>query len=248
MQNLCWSLARVFCVIAAITGAASPAWAGGLSVSPVLVNMGAGQHSTAITLSNGGDQPQRIQAEVFRWTRVDGEDVLKADSQTLLNPPLFEMAPGGSQIVRLGFRRGALPPPDRESAYRVFFQEVPRTGAEPGAGTVTRLQMVLRIGVPMFMAPAAPRPALEWSASAKAGKLKLQLDNRGNIHVRVSKLRVSHPPAGAEQAVEGFFYVFPGETQVWTLAAGTAGARGPLLLDALTDNGSVHVELPIKTD
>lgn len=226
-----------------ITGAA---YAGGFTVSPVLVSLDAGQRSTAITLTNGSGQPQRIQAEIMRWSKsASGEDVLEPESKILLNPPLFDLAPGASQIVRLGFRSNAMPPTDRESTWRVFFQEVPREDAD---GNTQQLQMVLRVGVPVFAAPKSSTRSLKWSAQRQADKLVVRLDNQGNVHARVSNLRVSQPPSGAEQKAEGFVYVFAGHTQKWTLPAAQLAGSAPLFLDAMTDGGAVHVELPLAQD
>ena len=238
ISGACGRLAWILILLSALSG---PALAAGFSVSPVLVELDSGQRSTVITLSNGGEQTQRIQAEVFRWTRVNGEDVLEPDPRVLLNPPLFELAPGGSQIVRLGFRGGPLPPSERETAFRVFFQEVPR--AEDAANTA--LRMVLRVGVPVFVEPEKPLEDLRWRATLAGEQLNLSLENRGNQRARVAQLRVAQGEA-APQAVDGFNYVFPGESRVWTVPASGMTASAPLRVDALMNQGSVHVELPLQ--
>lgn len=232
-----WRWAALSVLLA--TGAAQ---AGGFGVSPVRISWPEAQRSTALTVSNGGEETQRIQAEVFRWTRVNGEDVLTPETALLLNPPLFELAPGGTQIVRLGFRGGKVPAADNESAYRVFFQEVPR---EIGV-TGTQLRMVLRVGVPVFVPPVAPKPNLQWSGSSLSDALRIQLRNAGNTHARIANLRIIQEPARVEQTVEGFFYVFPGETQGWTLPGARDLAGGPIQLEALTDAGAVKLELPLQ--
>lgn len=218
-----------------------PALAGGFTVSPVLISLEAGQRSTAVTLTSGSDQPQRIQAEVYRWSRVNGVDVLEPEPRLLLNPPLFDLAPGAAQVVRLGFKAQALPSPERESAYRVIFQEVPH----PEAGGASQLNMVLRVSVPAFAAPRAPQRGQAWKAYPSEAGLQLEFENRGNVHLRVANLRVRQPPSGEELTAQGFVYVFPGQTQRWTLPAQVA-AGSPLLVDVLSDDGPLHVELPVQ--
>ncbi|HUP91870.1 MAG TPA: fimbria/pilus periplasmic chaperone [Solimonas sp.] len=217
------------------------ALAGSFTVAPVRVQLAAGQRATSVTLTNVSAEPQRIQAEALRWTREGGEDVYHEDAQLLLNPPLFELAPGASQIVRLGFRPGAVPPADRESAFRVYFQEVPKDKAPQGP----ELRLVLRIGVPVFVAPAQPAGAqLDWSAGSEAaGQTRISLTNRGDQHTRISDLKLSQaamPPAKAD----GFTYVFPGETYSWLVQTPALSTGRAVELDALTDQGPVHVQLP----
>lgn len=211
----------------------------GIGVSPVRVTMPPGQRTASITLTNAVDMPRRVQTEVFRWTRVAGEDVLTPEPGILVNPPLFDVPPGGSQVIRLGFRAGFKPPPTRETAYRIFFQEVPRELAATGQ----QLQMVLRIGVPVFALPERAVPSLHWAAASGPASTFIGLRNAGNTHVRVAGLRVATSPGAEPQTVPGFVYVFPGESHQWNL---DSASHGMLRLDALTDAGPVHVELPVQ--
>jgi fimbrial chaperone protein len=232
---------RNWILAAAVAVALCPPAQAGIGVSPVRVTIPAGQRSTAITLSNGSDVSRRVQIEVYRCTRSNGEDVLTPEPGVLLNPPLFDLVPGGSQVVRLGFRAGSAPPPQSETAFRVFFQEVPHEQT----ASARQLRMVLRIGVPVFAQPERPLQAQRWSATASGGVTVLALHNDGNTHVRLADLRVFSAPGGAPLALPGFAYVFPGETHRWTL---DVAATGNLRLEGMTDAGPLHAELPVQTE
>lgn len=229
-----WSTEALLILGAALLATASlSALAGGLTVAPVRLGLAPGQRSTSISVGNAAAQAQTVQVEAFRWTRVDGEDRYEPGPELLVNPPLFELAPGASQLVRVGLRAPANEGAER--AYRIFLQEVPRERPLGGA----QLNMVLRIGIPVFIGVSGAAPALDWRLrSAGAGKVEIALANRGRAHARVFDLKL------ADAAAPGFAYVFPGETYRWTLDA-PAGAS-TLGLSAQTDEGPVRVELPLS--
>src|SRR5712692_6344838 len=98
--------------------------AGSLHVSPVRLVLSQAQPTTILTLQNDGDQATVVQLEVMDWSQTDGEDIYTPTTGLLANPPIFTVLPGGTQTVRIGLRRP--PDPQRERAYRLYLQEVPR--------------------------------------------------------------------------------------------------------------------------
>ena len=100
----------------------------------------------------------------------------------IVNPPIFKLAPGESQLVRLASRMG--PPRDNEAAYRVVFSEVPPKDAprsEPG------FRIALAMDIPVYLEPAAAAApaAIQWNAERTATGLRLRASNPGNMHYRI---------------------------------------------------------------
>ena len=231
--------------------AATPAARQGLTVSPVQTTLAAGQRATSVTMSNGTTEEKVIQAEVVRWTHVNGEDHYEPATDLLVNPPLFKLPPNASQIVRVGYAK--VPPPgEREMQYRLYLQEVPVQANGPAAegGGGAQLKMLLRLGVPVFVAPASPAPeALQWHAQRKGADVELQLTNAGNTHVRAAEIALGPHGGAVEQFARAstFAYVFPGETHSWVLQPVLASTQRQLTVQVRTDKGETRVEIPLAS-
>jgi fimbrial chaperone protein len=210
---------------------------GGFAVSPVRLDLAPGARATSITLSNSGDIEKTVQVEAFRWTQVDGEDRYEPVTDLVVNPPVFKLSPRGRQVIRAGFRGGA-PSNGEESAYRLYFQELAddRSAVEGG------LRMLLRIGVPLFVAPASTAPAATaWRViGAGTDDAQLEVSNHGNTHLRLSNVAV-HDSAGRIFDLPGFAYVLPGQSRRWTLPRDPAP---PLRVAAQSDLGALDAALP----
>ncbi len=237
---------RLLALIAGL--AASCAGAADLGVSPVRVELNARQDRQAITVSNRGAEPVLIQAETVAWGQTDGEDKYSPTRELLVNPPLFTIPPGGSQIVRVGLRRPV--DAERELSYRVFLREVP--GAPPpGAGDKgQQIRVLLELRLPVYVAPARPQPAQSWQARRSAdGSIELEFANSGNVHVVVGGLRLLAAGAGPGAAplaeVTGGGAVLAGQRRIWHLTPPVHGGRF-FVLEVRGENGSQHVALDLE--
>ena len=119
--------------------------AGGLAVSPITINFAAATPMQSVEISNPGDQPTEVQIRAFAWTIEHGEDLLTPTRDIGFSPPMFRLEPGAKQTVRLASLR---PPGQQERAYRLFVDQLP---GPPQAG---RLEMPVRMSLPLFTAPA----------------------------------------------------------------------------------------------
>jgi fimbrial chaperone protein len=193
--------------------------AGSFQVNPIRVELGKGATNAAIKVRNDGDEAVVIQASVLAWTQSNGQDAYAPTTEALVTPPVMTVAPGAEQVVRVGLRRG--PDPQRELAYRVFLQEVPPP-PKPG---FSGLQVALRVGLPVFVAPVAPATRkLEWSARiALDGAILLMASNAGNAHVQVTDVELSAPRWTHNESL--LVYVLAGQTHERKLAAPLTGKR-----------------------
>lgn len=221
---------------------AEAAGAGSFQVNPVRVDLGPGTTSASVVVRNDGADPVVVQASAMRWTQRDGIDVYEAAPEAIVVPPIATIEPGAMQIVRIGLRRA--PDPTRELAYRLYVQELP----PPSAPGFSGLQVALRIGLPVFVAPSTPASArIEWSAQREGeAKLRLTARNVGNAHLQISDFALHREGAGEPIARESLLsYVLAGETRHWVLplAAANPPVEGTVRLRAWTDAG--ELDLPV---
>src|SRR3546814_5352214 len=81
----------------------------------------------------------------------------------MVSPPMFTIAPGTQQLVRV-VRVGGTPAANGEQSYRLLIDEVP----DPTAPSKTTLNFVLRYSVPVFIGNADSAPELNWNSTAMA--------------------------------------------------------------------------------
>lgn len=219
----------------------------GISLVPITVTLDAKRPADAVTLTNGTADNKVFQAEVLSWSRENGEDHYTPSKDMLVSPPMFRVAAGAKQVVRVGLKSRAEASSPVEKTYRLFLQEVPEnapvTTSEAG-GAVLRLLM--RFGIPIFVKPSKLQPeSMDWKARAgKDGSIALSVHNNGNRHLKVSEIKFES--AGKSAGTESFAYVFPGETYTWMLKPDVPIKAGNATVSARTDDGPVHAALALQ--
>ena len=225
--------------------AVAQAHAANFTVSPVRVELSAQRPVAALTIRNEmADESVVVQLRTVAWTQQDGREVHADTTDLLATPPIFTLAPGASQILRVGLRRPV--EGSQEIAYRLFVREVP---PEPKPG-FTGLMTALEMSIPLFAKPRTPvAPALEWRLKAGSdGNYSLVVRNDGNAHAQVANLALSVPDATEPLGTyPGFAYLLPGQAREIALRRGAQSplpAQGsPLKLTAYTDAGDIALSL-----
>ncbi|WP_312074703.1 MULTISPECIES: molecular chaperone [Acinetobacter] len=189
--------------------------AAGFSVSPIKVNLTPENNKVmSLRVHNSSNELVALQAEVMGWNQKDGKDLYESKTREILvTPPIFTVPPGETQIIRVGLRR----PLDlkQELSYRLFLQELP----PPIPNKFQGLQMVMRMSLPVFVAPATGQASsdLSWRIhQVNKGNLILESHNRGNGHAQVTELRLKLPN-GQELVQTGNTYLLPGSKQEWSI-------------------------------
>jgi fimbrial chaperone protein len=234
------ALSQAVCGLA-LLAAVFRAEGGSFAVMPVRVTLSASQPVASIRIQNQDREPVVVQLEATAWSQQDGRDVHEATREVLATPPIFTIAPGGSQIVRLGLRRA--PDPHRELTYRLFVHEVP---PPPGPG-FKGLRVALRISIPVFVAPpVAAAPVLQWRAAQDAaGALTVGLNNTGNAHIQVAEFRVAEPAGKVVGTRQIPAYVLAGQSRGWAFPV-KASRGAPLRIFATTDSGDVQAAIVVE--
>lgn len=212
---------------------ATAARAGGLGVSPIVLDFDAKSPARALWLSNAGDHTLHGQLRVFRWTQINGEDHLEATRDLVLSPPMLELAAGDQQLVRV---IRTAPYPAGEQAYRILVNELPDASADAHSG----LSFVMEFSVPVFVGSGAP-PQLSWSLRAEAGQAVLDARNAGGMRAQIADVELFDARGTRLTQQAGLFgYVLAGQQRRWTLAPDAAGAQ---TLQANLNGERIRVDL-----
>lgn len=220
------------------------AYGGGLSVNPIRIFLSESAPTAALTLENTGAAPMVIQLRLMHWTAAGEGDSYEPSEDIVAMPPIMTIRPGQPQIVRVGLSRS--PDPNRELAYRLFFEEVP---PPPKLG-YQGVQIALRVGVPVFVSPVkSGHPELRWRVvRARGNAVTVYVTNVGNDHAQLTKitLRGSRQDRNlAEQQVVG--YLLPGQARHWVIQLKEALPEGRVRLSAGSDLGVTDVDLDVET-
>jgi len=199
------------------------AHAEGLQVAPVSVTIP--ERAGVLWLTNQGDQPLRAQVRVFRWSQVDGEDVLTETTDLVASPPFVAIAAQAQQVVRL-VRLGetASAAAQCEQTFRIIVDELPGTPAPEQTG----LQYVLRYSVPVYLTnPACQNsaPVLTWRLEAAEDGVAILVENTGQQHAQLADLALLDSQ-GQRLEVQGGLvgYVLPGQQRRFAVPGMAASA------------------------
>lgn len=234
-----WLPARWLWPVLGLLFAALNASAADVSIMPVNIRLDRQTDRATVQVQNNGNEPVMMQAEAIAWTREGGVDVDAATQELIVNPPLFTIQPGQTQILRVGLRRA--PDLQQEATYRMVLREVPTSRADDSTRVTGAVRVLVALRVPVYVAPNQVRRAEQWEATRAAnGETVATVANTGNVHVKVSELRITSPSGDSKVvAVQGpQSVIFPGEKRTFRLP-GTPGAAGAV--QVLTDRGVQHV-------
>lgn len=241
------TVARIFAILFALL--CTPLSAANLGVTPVAIQMGGMVNRTTVSIVNNGQEAVTMQAETIAWKRVDGVDQDGETSDVMVNPSVFTIEPGQTQIVRLGLRK----PNDQamEATYRLVLREVP-VARDPTEGTSVRVLVAMRL--PIYVAPNKVVQDEQWRVTSDArNNVLVKLHNRGNVHYKVGSIKVRADEGKGSTAVplatstEGAV-LFPGESRTFTLkqAQPRPLKTMPVTLEVFTDRGPQTISAELQ--
>jgi fimbrial chaperone protein len=220
------TLAPVLAIAAAL---GLPAAAASLQISPVTIYLRGDQTATSIQLQNLGQAPIFGQVRVYEWDQKDSEDVLTPTQLVVASPPIVQVGPNATQLIRLV---RVAPPKPGESTFRILIDEIARDDGTQNSGVDFRL----RYSVPLFVLPAGapPSESLAWRIFRKEGDWHLSVHNSGQLHAQIGAMRFANKSGKEFDISKGLFgYVLAGRTRVWRLPVDKeAELAGPVIINA----------------
>jgi fimbrial chaperone protein len=232
------ALSAAFLLLACTVDAA----AGMIGVSPLRVDFDVAQQTGVLRIFNTGDTDMSMQVDARDWSQAeDGSDEYESTSDGIAVPPIFSIAPGETQIIRVGLVGGQRP--DREVAHRLFLTELPQPTYDPLGG---QLRMRLIVSLPIFTAPAAVEPGSDLEiveTVTEEGVLRARFRNPGNTHIRVQEVAAIDTSGAEAQRTSSAVYLLPGATRDFYFDTGAEDITISRLV-AVTDTvGTVEYEV-----
>lgn len=207
-----------------------------INVSPVLLELSETANKEVVRVTNSSDTPRSFEVNVVSWSQSKKErEIYSETDELLVVPPLFTLQPGQTQIVRIGLMRRA--EEAAELAYRVFFTELAPPEIEEQ--TTSGINMRLRFGVPVFVAPLSPvSSGVEFlGLDTVDGHTFMELKNTGNVRVKVNEIRYLAPFATSKEVTAAVFYLHAGKTGFLPVELPGESANGTVEL--VTDTAGV---------
>ena len=149
-----------------------------LAVSPVVVKMNAVTAFSSVSVGNRGNQATGIEVEVLRVKWVDGQEQYEASTDFIVSPPTFRLLANKDRLVRFRYSGQRS---DTEGFYRLFIRQLPEETV------ANQINLVVNLGVPIFVAPLTSKPALAVTISAAESKT-YALRNTGNVTLNILTL------------------------------------------------------------
>lgn len=217
-------IAAALTAAAALLAAPVPAFAGSFRVNPVRIALVPNRPAAELTLTNVEQSPVGVRVTAVRWTQVNGEDVYEPTTDVIASPPIFTLAGGGTQLVRLGLRTRR-----PGAAYRIYVEEIPAAGQHSGVRVALKIDLPLHV-----LAEADAKPALSWAVRTDAqGNLVAEAHNGGTGPGQVNALEVQDGSGRTLGASRARGTVLPGSTRIWRI--GRAGGAPATLLVTTPD-------------
>ena len=217
MKNL---LTHLLLLAAALLAPAA-SHAADVTLMPVNVHLDRNNDRATVQVVNNGQEPVLMQAEAISWTRVNGQDQDGPTSDLIVNPPVFTVQPGQTQVLRLGLRRNQ--ELAQEGTYRIVLREVPIPRASDSLQVAGSVRVLVTMRVPVYVAPAQIKRSEQWQVKrASNGDLLAEVTNNGNVHLKVAELRLQAEGGEALSALAqkgSQSVIFPGEQRTYRLPA-----------------------------
>jgi fimbrial chaperone protein len=176
-------------VVVAFVAFAEAAEAAEFTINPLQVRLDRTSRASEIVVRNDDSVPLRMQVQAMNWRQdADGRDQYEPADGLLYFPRAMEIPAGDSRIIRVGVKAA---PVSKEEAFRVFVEELPPANATGTVTPGTSLQVVLRVGVPVFVAPLQLDRKGEIVRLALAGAMaEWVVANTGNVHLRAERVEM----------------------------------------------------------
>ena len=212
----------------------APVLAGVFSVTPVRIFMTPKDRAIAVTITNEGDSPVVLQADLNAWSqKPDGTDELFPTEDLILSPPIIKLAPGARQVVRLALLKPA--DASRQLTYRMIMREVPE--AVPNPDKTIQVPIALALSLPVFITPPTAKREVDCNAARSTPQvLNVSCSNQGSAYAQVREISLLR----GDQILarfEGGTYILPGARKTMSVNGLQAIAPGPAQLNVSFDDG-----------
>lgn len=189
-------------LLACTVNSAALAGAGGIAISPVVLELDSPRKAIAVTVTNSGDRPITLQTDTMTWKQVNGTDQNEPTDDLLVVPTIVTVPANSSQMFRVMLR--APNPSPLERTYRLILEDI--SEAQPSEqGDQPVVAFKFSHSLPLLIAPSGKIVnAVSWKpcavANAAASSVKsaglgkeacVRLLNAGNRRIKVQGLTLA---------------------------------------------------------
>lgn len=213
-----------------------------LQISPVSVDIPAPALTTTVTLRNLDPAPITAQMRIFKWTQIDGKDVLQPTQDVVASPPSESLENGKPYTIRIV--RLSHAPVIAEESYRLIIDQTSNFDPNDVAG----VNLSIRYSIPVFFSRSSTAPKIVWKASMLGDEILLTGQNLGQKRMRISDLIVQGANGSTASLGNGLAgYILRKASMQFKLSATTIDfASSPVLvLKFQRDNYLTQVVAPI---
>lgn len=199
--------------------------AGVFSVTPVRIYMDTKDRAVAVTITNDGNEPLVMQADLYTWKqKPNGEDELTLTEDMFLSPPIIKLAANSRQVVRLARFTPSTSP--KQLTYRMIVREIPE--AKPARQDL-QLQIALAFSMPVFITPSGTKAKLACELDSK-NSLVVVCENSGNAYSHPTQIHLMAKDGSLIAAEDSGAYLLPGTKRSFQLKPSekTKSSGGPL--------------------
>lgn len=231
----------VACVVGGFLAScgAGAALAGAISVSPTRIELSPTHPMASLELRNDGDSSVTLQIERVSWSQQGDQDVYSPSNELIATPTVFDIAPHGTQVLRIAVRGGSVAA--SEHAFRLYATEVSNEPQMPGAG----LHMSLRIGIPVFAESPANKPRIEGALLVGGdGSTIVRLRNTGERFARALRAVILDADGTVLWQSQSPTYLLANSEHSWTATTAQAVVPGRAQrLSIVTETGTEDIVL-----
>ncbi|WP_392562989.1 molecular chaperone [Orbus sturtevantii] len=146
--------------------------------------------TTILHLENRDHQPIVLQARVYQWKQVNGEEQLVQQQNIVASPPIMTIEANSQQIVRIINKQKPLV--NEELTYRLIVDEIPTKDKNQQG-----VSFQMRYSLPIFVYGENlqhdsvidnMQKFLSWRWIENGNKKWLELNNQGITHVHLSSI------------------------------------------------------------
>jgi fimbrial chaperone protein len=195
----------------------SIAIASNIQINPTRLTLSREHPIAILSVKNENDAAELImQLHAVQWTQQNQTDAFTPTQDILVTPPLFELKPQQTQIVRLAIQKPI--ESEIQKTYRVYLQEVIPEVAAVQPPFTDSLRIALNISVPIFIQPAKPNQQFLWHATwLDDNRLQLELRNIGNMTLFTDGWEILDQKAHSLSTKKMFQYVLPHQQVTWVV-------------------------------
>lgn len=241
-------------LLAALLGWPATAAANGLTISPVVVEIGAPRQVVSVTVTNRTAQPMTLQSQTRRWQQVNGVDRYEPDDELLVVPAIAQIKPNASQVFRVTLRRPVAAPVER--TYRLVLDDITDEQKPSDRAAVA---FKFSHNLPVMVAPSGPvTQVVRWTlctakaagpaapSGAGAAPACVRLLNAGNRRTKVQSLVVSGDGWQQSLPLKAGENVLAGASREWHVPVPAAQAGPVRRVQVLTAQGATLQAEPIS--